>query len=125
MLRTRLAAGFATGMLMAVGLGFLLASAYLALESVSSASTAALLIGLGLVSAAAVVALVALSVVARTSSSGGVAPASEASSPPTLVADLQSAEMIAQQLGAVLRNVNPVTVVLLAAGILVGLLRRR
>jgi hypothetical protein len=111
--------------LVIVGVGFLLSSAYLALENAFSATVAALQVGSGLVLAAGLVALIVTLINDRSTAVSAVVPTPVVSARPALINDLQSVEVMAQQLGIVLRNLNPVTIALLGAGILVGILQRR
>jgi len=126
MWRARLIAGVVVAALIIVGAGFLLTAAYLALKTQFTPTVAALLLGLFLVGAGALVSLAAMLINATSATARrGVVPLPVTATQPAVVEDLQSAEALAQQFAVLLRNLNPVTIAVLGAGILVGLLKRR
>ncbi|MCC7048313.1 MAG: hypothetical protein IT562_16485 [Alphaproteobacteria bacterium] len=126
MWRARLAAGLIVAILALVGAGFLVAAGYMALlELRLSASIAALLVGSALLGIAATALLIAMLLGRAPASNPLPAPAIGTGPHQPLPDDLDAPEMLAQQIGTVLRNLNPATIALLGAGLLMGLLRRR
>jgi type VI protein secretion system component VasK len=129
---TRLTAGFIVAVLIAVGAGFLLASAYMALSQALSRPIAALILGASLI----VVALLALWITSWVSARATASLPERRYAPGARLtrAEMAEAEALAaqagapelgEQLGLVLRNLSPVTIGALVLGAVVGMLRQR
>ncbi|MCC6471041.1 MAG: hypothetical protein IT563_22180 [Alphaproteobacteria bacterium] len=126
MWRARVVAGAVIAALAVVGAGFLISACYLALVELRlSPSMSALLVGLALMGIAGMVTLLAALLNRPAAAAASVGPAIGATPQQCLAADLESPEILAQQIGTVLRNLNPATIALLGAGLLMGMLRRR
>jgi hypothetical protein len=128
---TRLMAGVIVAALSVVGVAFLLAAAYMALAQALSPSIAALILGAALVLVALLVTLITSWVSARVTAS---VPDRRYVDVPRVQAEAAAAQAFAaeavapelgEQLGVVLRNLNPVTIGALVLGAVVGLLRDR
>lgn len=129
MWRTRLIAGLAVTAMLVTGLAFLIAACFLALQQTLGATVAAAIVGGALVGAALLVMLVVALI------RPAPAPVAAVPSPLTAAAAMMAAAPgqanslhagidIAQQLAVVMRNLNPVTIVAVIAGVLYGMIRR-
>lgn len=129
---TRLIAGFIIAVLIAVGGGFLLASAYMALSHALSQPIAALILGSALIVAALLALWITSWVSARATASlperrygrSARLTRAEATEADALAAEAGAPEL-GEQLGLVLRNLSPVTIGALVLGAVVGMLRQR
>jgi len=125
MWRTRLIAGLAVTAMFVTGLAFLIAACFLALQQALGATVAAAIVGGVLVGAAGIVVLI-VSLIRP-----APAPVAAVPSPlaPSTGAAAQASPLgagvdIAQQLSLVMRNLNPVTIGAVIAGVLYGMIRR-
>lgn len=123
MWRDRLIAGAIVAALFVVGLGFLIASAYLALQASLGAPVAASLVGAGLVGSALLVLLIAMLLRPPSPRAPIAAPPATSEQTPLALEGLMAPEL-AQNLAVVMRNLNPVTLAVVLAGALYGYLRR-
>jgi hypothetical protein len=125
MWRTRLIAGLAVAAMFVTGVAFLIAACFLALQQALGATVAAAIVGGVLVGAAGIVVLIVALM--------RPAPAPVAAMPSSLTqaagiagqaGSLHAGIDIAQQLAVVMRNLNPVTIGAVIAGVLYGMIRR-
>lgn len=125
MWRTRLIAAAIVTVLFAIGFAFLLAATFLALQQVLGATVAAAIVGGALVGAAGLVLLiVALMRPVPTPVAAAPTSLAPAASVAGQAGSLHAGIDIAQQLALVMRNLNPVTIGAVIAGVLYGMVRR-
>jgi hypothetical protein len=125
MWRTRLIAGLAVTAMFVTGLAFLIAACFLALQQALGATVAAAIVGGVLMGAAGIVVLI-VSLIRPAAPPVAAMPSPLA--PSTGVApqagSLGAGVDIAQQFALVMRNLNPVTIGAVIAGVLYGMIRR-
>ena len=125
MWRTRLIAAAVVTVLFAIGFAFLLAASFLALQQVLGATVAAAIVGGALVGAAGIVVLiVALMRPAPAPVAAVPSPLAQPAGIAGQAGSLHAGIDIAQQLAVVMRNLNPVTIGAVIAGVLYGMIRR-
>lgn len=125
MWRTRLIAAAVVTVLFAIGFAFLLAASFLALQQALGATVAAAIVGGVLVGAAGIVVLIVALI--RPAAPPVAAVPSPLAQPAGLAGQAGSLHAgidIAQQLAVVMRNLNPVTIGAVIAGVLYGMIRR-
>jgi len=130
MWRTRLIAGLAVTAMAVTGLAFLIAATFLALQEGLGATIAAAIVGGALLGAAGIIVLIVALIrpapapVAMPSPLAQAATAMSAAAAPGQANSLHAGIDIAQQLALVMRNLNPVTIVAVIAGVVYGMIRR-
>lgn len=125
MWRTRLIAAAIVTVLFTIGFAFLLAASFLALQQALGATVAAAIVGGALVGAAGIVVLiVALIRPAAAPVAAVPSPLAHAPGIAGQAGSLGAGVDIAQQLALVMRNLNPVTIGAVIAGVLYGMIRR-
>ncbi len=118
MWRTRLIAGLAVTVMLVTGLAFLIAACFLALQQTLGATVAAAIVGGALVGAALVVVLIVALI-----RPAPAQPVAVAASPLAQTVALPAGDIVGQ-LALVMRNLNPVTIAAVVAGVLYGMVRR-
>jgi hypothetical protein len=127
---TRLMASVIVAALSAIGVAFLLAAAYMALAEALGPSIAALILGAALILVALLVTLIMSWVSARVTASvhrryvNVPRTQAEATAAQAFAAEAVAPEL-GEQLGLVLRNLNPLTIGALVLGAVVGILSDR
>lgn len=125
MWRTRLIAGVAVTAMFVTGLAFLIAACFLALDRALGAPVAAAIVGGVLVAAAGIVVLIVSLIRPAPPPVAAVAtPLTPAAGIAGQAGSLGTGIDIAQQLALVIRNLNPVTIGAVVAGVLYGMIRR-
>ncbi|MBL8704032.1 MAG: hypothetical protein JNM30_04275 [Rhodospirillales bacterium] len=125
MWRTRLIAGLAVTAMFVTGLAFLIAACFLALQQALGATVAAAIVGGALIGAAGIVVLiVALIRPAPPPAAAVPSPLGQAAGIAGQAGSLHASIDVAQQLALVMRNLNPVTIGAVIAGVLYGMIRR-
>ena len=126
MWRTRLIAGCTVAVTAATGLGFLVAASFLALDQALGSPVAAAIVG-GVLLAAAGLGMLIVALI-RPAPVAAAAPLAQA--PAGLAAGVTAPTggvhpgLDLAQLGLVMRNLSPATVIAVVAGVLYGMIRR-
>ena len=125
MWRTRLIAGLVVTAMFVTGLAFLIAASFLALQEALGATVAAAIIGGVLMGASGIVVLIVMLIRPAPPPVAAVpSPLAQGAGIAGQAGSLHAGIDIAQQLALVMRNLNPVTIGAVIAGVLYGMIRR-